>query len=411
MGANMVHTVIPLPQLDPKLLLRNGTRVLSVNQVSPVLIATPNDTESILESMVKLMNRMKEEAQRHKEADLEKKREIAQLRKASRRQEHQIRSLESDTKIKEVLLRRKNEEVSALRRATRTNMSNKAAGRVGPRHTTARSKTINFSPKVAKQKWQAMEKNISKMALNKQAVAAIEREMERQIAERERLSHELEKLTRQRDLMCRSGTEEVLLQDLDEQIENIRANIEYVQENITEAQQNIVQVEETKGGLDGLELGQGLIDVNEARYFIEKLYNMTVSQTYTAAQKELSIKEMESKLNEMNQRNKVQDELFQHVVRTQGLDLATLSRPVSSNSSNSSSRSTSPTDTPLFTFDLSGDSGATPVLVRSRRSSVGFSRPFGSVRGAPCGRGVVGPLGGLDDWRRPSGRRSKGGAV
>ncbi|CAG2063849.1 unnamed protein product, partial [Timema podura] len=170
----------------------------------------------------------------------------------------------------------------------------------------------------------------------------------RQITERERLSHELEKLTRQRDFMCRSGTEEVLLQDLDEQIENIRANIEYVQENITESQQNIVQVEETKGGLDGLELGQGLIDVNEARYFIEKLYNMTVSQTYTAAQKELSIKEMESKLNEMTQRNRVQDELFQHVVRTQGLDLATLSRPVSSNSSNSSSRSTSPTDTYNF---------------------------------------------------------------
>nr|CAD7269041.1 unnamed protein product [Timema shepardi] len=107
----------------------------------------------------------------------------------------------------------------------------------------------------------------------------------------------------------------------------------------------LLQVEEIKGGLDGLELGQGLIDVNEARYFIEKLYNMAVSQTYIAAQKELGIKEMEIKLNGITQRNQVQDELFQHVVRTQGLDLATLSRPVSSNSSNSSSRSTSPTDT------------------------------------------------------------------
>nr|CAD7417802.1 unnamed protein product [Timema cristinae] len=133
----------------------------------------------------------------------------------------------------------------------------------------------------------------------------------------------------------------------------------------------MLQVEETKGGLDGLELGQGLIDVNEARYFIEKLYNMTVSQTYTAAQKELSIKEMESKLNEMNQRNKVQDELFQHVVRTQGLDLATLSRPVSSNSSNSSSRSTSPTDT---LFQLSSVSESIPTF-----SSIKWSLPLSNI--------------------------------
>jgi hypothetical protein len=37
----------------------------------------------------------------------------------------------------------------------------------------------------------------------------------------------------------------------------------------------------------------------DSRYFIEKLYNMTVNQSYSAAQKELSVKEMEAKLNEV----------------------------------------------------------------------------------------------------------------
>jgi hypothetical protein len=37
----------------------------------------------------------------------------------------------------------------------------------------------------------------------------------------------------------------------------------------------------------------------DSRYFVEKLYNMTVNQSYSAAQKELAVKEMEAKLNEV----------------------------------------------------------------------------------------------------------------
>jgi hypothetical protein len=37
----------------------------------------------------------------------------------------------------------------------------------------------------------------------------------------------------------------------------------------------------------------------DSRYLVEKLYNMTVNQSYSAAQKELAVKEMEAKLNEV----------------------------------------------------------------------------------------------------------------
>jgi len=77
---------------------------------------------------------MKEENQRHKESEIRRNREIAQLRKESRRHENQIRSLEAEKRQKEVVLKRKTEEVTALRKLAKPGLSNKAAGRVGTRH-------------------------------------------------------------------------------------------------------------------------------------------------------------------------------------------------------------------------------------------------------------------------------------
>lgn len=50
--------------------------------------------------------------------------------------------------------------------------------------------------------------------------------------------------------------------------------------------------------LDVTGLVQGLTEI-DSRYLVEKLYNMTVNQSYSAAQKELAVKEMEAKLNEV----------------------------------------------------------------------------------------------------------------
>jgi kinesin family protein 4/21/27 len=85
-------------------------------------------------SQVKLLNKMKEEAAKHKDVELRRNREIAQLRKESRKRENTIRSLEAEKRVKEAVLKRKQEEVTALRKMQRGPLSNKAAGRVGPRH-------------------------------------------------------------------------------------------------------------------------------------------------------------------------------------------------------------------------------------------------------------------------------------
>ena len=75
------------------------------------------------------MTKIKEESNRHKESEQRRNREIAQLKKESRVRENQIRTLEAEKKLKETVLKRKQEEVSALRRMAKP-MSDRVAGRV-----------------------------------------------------------------------------------------------------------------------------------------------------------------------------------------------------------------------------------------------------------------------------------------
>ncbi|XP_046997793.1 kinesin-like protein KIF21A isoform X1 [Schistocerca americana] len=305
-----------------------------------------NELADMKRTKVKLLNKMKEETSRHKEAELRRNREIAQLRKASRKHENLIKSLEAEKRMKEVVLRRKQEEVSALRRIARGGLSNKAAGRVGGRNV---ARKLHFSPKEAKQKWQELEKTISQNAINKQTVAVIERDMERNLQERESLCHSLEDLKRRRRFEEERGNT-LALMDLDEQIQNINATISYIQEVIQESQQNVMQIEDAK---DIAPLMQSVNNVEEAQYIIQKLYNLTINQGYAAAQKELCLKEMEAQLKEKAQENSVQEQLLQHVLRTHGLDLDMYSSTMgngqttaaSTDSSVPSTRSNSPTDT------------------------------------------------------------------
>ncbi|KAK7792455.1 hypothetical protein R5R35_013851 [Gryllus longicercus] len=309
-----------------------------------------NDLSEMKRAKVKLMNKIKEESQRHKQLEMQRNREIAQLRKETRKHENQIRSLEQDKKIRDAMIRRKNEEVTALRRVNRGNLSNKAAGRVS-RNV---SRNMGFLPRVAKQKWQKLEKTISKVAINKQVVTSIEREMERQLQERERLGRARDDLLDKISEASKKQYGDDTIKDLSDQLEVTNANIEYIQYVIKESQQTIVEVEDSKENSDSTEIDevvQNIIDIEEAKYLITKLYNMSINQTYEVALRESNIKETEAELRELKQQNNIQQQLLQHVYTTPELSLYPTapsqqnnSQLPSSNSSATSSRSTSPTD-------------------------------------------------------------------
>ncbi|CAL8340134.1 unnamed protein product [Lota lota] len=87
------------------------------------------EVNDMKKAKVTLMKQMKEEQQRRRIVEAKRNREIAQLKKEQRRQEYQIRALESQKRQQELVLRRKTQEVTALRRLAKP-MSERVAGRV-----------------------------------------------------------------------------------------------------------------------------------------------------------------------------------------------------------------------------------------------------------------------------------------
>jgi TolA-binding protein len=106
---------------------------------------------------VRLVQKMKEESVRHREQEAKRNKELTQMRKLTRKNESRIRTLEAEKRMKETVLKRKTEEVTALRRNQRKASAGAAAG-----------KDRKFTERGAKAKWSAVEKQITKVALNRQ---------------------------------------------------------------------------------------------------------------------------------------------------------------------------------------------------------------------------------------------------
>ncbi|KAF7997081.1 hypothetical protein HCN44_005358 [Aphidius gifuensis] len=267
-----------------------------------------NELSEMKRAKVKLLNKMKEESKRHKENELRRNREIAQLRKESRKNANMIRTLEADKKIKEVVLRRKQEEVTALRKRDR-GLSQKVAGRTI-------IKPIN--PKALKYKWQAFEKIITKQSLAKQAVAETEREMEKLLIEREELGKDLERLQKHRTIVETTGGDTI---EIDEDIDNYKSKISYVQDSIAECQRDMVEIGdcdvEGEPGIEALIAAVKTID--EAQFLLQKMLTFTVEQSCSAAQKQLEVRDMESRLIEVAQESDVQHQLLEHVLRNRDI--------------------------------------------------------------------------------------------
>ena len=63
---------------------------------------------------VRLVQKMKEESVRHREMENQRNREVSTLKKQTRKNESKIKSLEAEKRMKELALKRKNEEVILL---------------------------------------------------------------------------------------------------------------------------------------------------------------------------------------------------------------------------------------------------------------------------------------------------------
>ncbi|XP_030897574.1 kinesin-like protein KIF21B [Leptonychotes weddellii] len=324
-------------------------------------------------SQVALMKQMREEQQRRRLVETKRNREIAQLKKEQRRQEFQIRALESQKRQQEMVLRRKTQEVSALRRLAKP-MSERVAGRAGPKppmldsgaevsasttsseaESGARSvssivrqwnRKINhflgdhaapavngtrparkkfqkkgasqsFS-KAARLKWQSLERRIIDIVMQRMTIVNLEADMERLIKKREELFLLQEALRRKRErLQAESPEEEKGLQELAEEIEVLAANIDYINDSITDCQATIVQLEETKEELDSTDTSVVISSCSlaEARLLLDNFLKASIDKGLQVAQKEAQIRLLEGRLRQTDIAGSSQNHLLLDALR------------------------------------------------------------------------------------------------
>uniref|UniRef100_A0A8C3RE57 Kinesin family member 21B n=1 Tax=Cyanoderma ruficeps TaxID=181631 RepID=A0A8C3RE57_9PASS len=285
---------------------------------------------------VALMKQMREEQQRRRLAETKRNREIAQLKKEQRRQEFQIRALESQKRQQEIVLRRKTQEVSALRRLAKP-MSDRVAGRTGQKPpmldsgaevsaSTTSSEPDTLWPsahmpllpfgcrkkfpkkgssqtfsKAARLKWQSLERRIFDIVMQRMTIVNLEADMERLIKKREELSLLQEALLGKRaKLQAESPKEQKGLQELNEEIEVLGANIDYINDSISDCQATIMQIEETKEELDSTDTSVVISSCSlaEARLLLDNFLKASIDKGLQVAQKEAQIRLLEGRLRQ-----------------------------------------------------------------------------------------------------------------
>jgi len=215
------------------------------------------DVMEMKKTKVRLMKQMKEEQEKARLTESRRNREIAQLKKDQRKRDHQLRLLEAQKRNQEVVLRRKTEEVTALRRQVRP-MSDRVAGKVtrklsssdipqdagssaaaveadvsragaqqkmripvarvqalptptanGTRKKYQRKGLTGrvFTSKTARMKWQLLERRVTDIIMQKMTISNMEADMNRLLKQREELTKRREKLSKRREKIVKESGE------------------------------------------------------------------------------------------------------------------------------------------------------------------------------------------------------------
>ncbi|KAL2093339.1 hypothetical protein ACEWY4_010651 [Coilia grayii] len=288
---------------------------------------------------VRLMRQMKEQQEKNRQTESRRNREIATLKKDQRKQEHQLKLLEAQKRQQELILRRKTEEVTVLRRQMRP-VSGKISRKVpqesqqDPRHSqSARSHTgsaLNgtrlyqrrtvgvYSTRVARGKWQTLERRISDVIMQRMTISNMEADMNRLLKQREELTKRREKVSRKRERLAAEGAEsEKAIQPMTEELESLVANIDYINDSIADCQANIMQMEEAKEEGDTVDISAVISSctLSESRFLLDHFMTMAINKGLQAAQKESQIKVMEGRMKQIEINSATQNQLLFHMLK------------------------------------------------------------------------------------------------
>ncbi|XP_030586591.1 kinesin-like protein KIF21A isoform X2 [Archocentrus centrarchus] len=301
------------------------------------------DVAEMKRTKVRLMKQMKEQQEKNRMNESRRNREIASLKKDQRRQEHQLKLLEAQKRQQELILRRKTEEVTALRRQVRPTSGKvirKAnlpepvqdsphrppSGRMysssssGPNGTWSSYRRTGgvYSTRMARNKWQSLERRISDVIMQRMTISNMEADMNRLLKQREELTKRKEKVLRKRDRLLREGPEaEKTVLPLNEEVEALTANIDYINDSIADCQANIMQMEETKEEGDTVDVSAviGSCTLAEARFLLDHFMSMAINKGLQAAQRESQVKVMEGRLKQTEITSATQNQLLFHMLK------------------------------------------------------------------------------------------------
>ncbi|XP_058938234.1 kinesin-like protein KIF21A isoform X4 [Kogia breviceps] len=327
------------------------------------------DVMEMKKTKVRLMKQMKEEQEKARLTESRRNREIAQLKKDQRKRDHQLRLLEAQKRNQEVVLRRKTEEVTALRRQVRP-ISDKVAGKVTrklssydtPVQDTGSSATAIetdasragaqqkiripvarvqalptpttngtrkkyqrkgltgrvFTSKTARMKWQLLERRVTDIIMQKMTISNMEADMNRLLKQREELTKRREKLSKRREKIVKeNGEGDKNVVNINEEMESLSANIDYINDSISDCQANIMQMEEAKEEGETLDVTAVInaCTLTEARYLLDHFLSMGINKGLQAAQKEAQIKVLEGRLKQTEITSATQNQLLFHMLK------------------------------------------------------------------------------------------------
>ncbi|KAM8912359.1 kinesin-like protein KIF21A isoform 4-T4 [Lycaon pictus] len=327
------------------------------------------DVMEMKKTKVRLMKQMKEEQEKARLTESRRNREIAQLKKDQRKRDHQLRLLEAQKRNQEVVLRRKTEEVTALRRQVRP-MSDRVAGKVtrklsssdtpvqdmgstaaaveadvsragaqqkmripvarvqalptpttnGTRKKYQRKGLTGrvFTSKTARMKWQLLERRVTDIIMQKMTISNMEADMNRLLKQREELTKRREKLSKRREKIVKESEEgDKNVININEEMESLTANIDYINDSISDCQANIMQMEEAKEEGETLDVTAVInaCTLTEARYLLDHFLSMGINKGLQAAQKEAQIKVLEGRLKQTEITSATQNQLLFHMLK------------------------------------------------------------------------------------------------
>ncbi|CAF0829541.1 unnamed protein product [Rotaria sordida] len=234
-----------------------------------------NELKDLRKMKVQLSRELRQEFIRHRQAEQAKAREIATLKRTQMQKDNVIRTLRAQHKQKEMILKRKQEEVHLLRRQMRSARMRK----------TTKEMTAHFA---------AIQQGITNAIRRRKLIAGINRDMNTLIENRERAS-------RKRERYCKRLHKTIVLNKIDqeqseetpstpirESITKLDNTIAYLNSEIASCQQVLMayddeqQSNELIQGPDPQFIVDCVTDIDELRYLLTKLIEQTIEKGFEA---------------------------------------------------------------------------------------------------------------------------------